>query len=111
MSDTTLLYKICTHIRLQIKLILEAISILLSSPTSPFVCLIAIDTRVAVKSIENEMGGSLLKGNITGHEYMRKIINLPFCLPIVSHLLFDIHSVIRIFLLQAVTSFQKNKTL
>ena len=66
---------------------MEAISILLSSPTSPFACLIALDTRVAVKSIEGEMGEKLLKGNISGHEYMRKIVNLPFCLPNVSEIL------------------------
>ncbi|XP_078492068.1 uncharacterized protein LOC100180590 [Ciona intestinalis] len=65
----------------QVKSVLEAVSILLSDRSSPFICLIALDSRVAVKCIEEDMGSALLKANVNGHEYLKKIINLPFCLP------------------------------
>jgi len=65
----------------KIKSILDAVSILLSDGNSPFICLVAVDSRIAVKCIEGEMGSTLLKANVNGHEYMRKIINLPFCIP------------------------------
>lgn len=65
----------------QVKSVLEAISILLSDRSSPFICLIAVDCRVAVKCIEQDMGDILLKANLTGYEYLKKIINLPFCIP------------------------------
>ena len=70
----------------QIKSVLEAVNILLSDSSSPFVCMIAVDSRIAVKCIEEGMGSALLKANVTGHEYLKKIINLPFCLPEVSSL-------------------------
>ena len=54
---------------------------MLSDSNSPFICLVAVDSRIAVKCIETEMGATLLKANVNGHEYMRKIINLPFCIP------------------------------
>nr|CAB3262168.1 uncharacterized protein LOC100178218 [Phallusia mammillata] len=69
----------CPHEK--VKSVLEAVSILLSDRCSPFVCLIALDSRVAVKCIEEGMGNALLKANVNGHEYLKKIINLPFCLP------------------------------
>ena len=56
-------------------------SILLSDNSSPFVCLVAVDSRVAVKCIEDTMGAALVKSNVNGYEYLKKIINLPFCLP------------------------------
>lgn len=63
------------------KSILEAVNILLSDRSSPFVCLIAVDSRVAVKSIEEGIGAALQNTSVSGHEYLKKIINLPFCLP------------------------------
>uniref|UniRef100_H2YLT8 KAP NTPase domain-containing protein n=1 Tax=Ciona savignyi TaxID=51511 RepID=H2YLT8_CIOSA len=69
----------CPHEK--VKSVLEAVNILLSDRSSPFVCLIALDSRVAVKCIEEDMGAALLKANVNGHEYLKKIINLPFCLP------------------------------
>lgn len=36
------------------------------------------------------MGEVLLKANITGHEYLKKIINLPVCLPEVAKSRFEI---------------------
>ncbi|XP_078493071.1 kinase D-interacting substrate of 220 kDa B-like [Ciona intestinalis] len=68
----------------QVKSVLEAVSILLSDRSSPFVCLIALDSRVAVKCIEEGIGTALLEANVNGHEYLKKIINLPFCLPEIS---------------------------
>jgi len=69
----------------QVKAVLEAVSILLSDRLSRFVCLIAVDSRIAVKSIEEGMGDALGRANISGQEYLKKIINLPFCLPEVIH--------------------------
>jgi len=65
----------------KVKSVLEAVSILLSDHSSRFVCLIAVDSRVAVKCIEDSMSISLIKSKVNGHEYLKKIINLPFCLP------------------------------
>ena len=65
----------------QVKAVLEAVSILLSDPLSSFVCLIAVDSRVAVNCIENTMCTSMIKSNVNGQDYLKKIINLPFCLP------------------------------
>ena len=69
---------------LQVKSVLDAVNILLSDKHAPFVCLIAVDSRIAVKSVEQKMTPELLQSNINGHEYLKKVINLPFCLPPVS---------------------------
>ena len=56
-------------------------SILLSDRSSPFVCIIAIDSRVAINCFAiNEDGGKECP-IVNGHEYLKKIINVPFCLP------------------------------
>ena len=62
---------------------MEAVSILLSDRSSPFVCIIAIDSRVAIKcfAINDSDTG---KPIVNGHEYLKKIVNVPFCLPEVS---------------------------
>lgn len=65
----------------KVKSVLEAVSILLSDRSSPFICLIAVDSRIAVKCIEESLGEELVKANVSGHEYLKKIINLPVCLP------------------------------
>ena len=63
------------------KSVVDAVNLLLSDPHSPFVCILAIDSRIAIKSIENELGESMLRAGVTGYEYLQKIINLPFCPP------------------------------
>jgi len=63
-----------------VKSVLESVSILLSDRSSPFVCIIAIDSRVAINcfAIKEEEDDRPI---VNGHEYLKKIINLPFCLP------------------------------
>lgn len=65
----------------KVKPVLDTIQILLSTPGSSYVCLIAVDTRVAVKSVEGEFGKTMLRANMNGFEYLEKIINVPFCIP------------------------------
>ncbi|XP_076817265.1 uncharacterized protein LOC143462849 isoform X2 [Clavelina lepadiformis] len=65
----------------KVKSVLEAVNILLSDGSSPFVCLIAVDSRIVVKCIDQSYGSTLPKANVSGHEYLKKLINLPFCLP------------------------------
>ena len=66
----------------QVKSVLESVNILLSDRLSPFICIIAIDSRVAINCFaiadadENDE-----RPVVNGHEYLKKIINLPFCLP------------------------------
>lgn len=60
---------------------LEAVSILLSDKSSPFICLIAADPRIVVKCVEENLGDVLKSADVSGREYMKKIVNLPVCLP------------------------------
>ncbi len=73
-----------TRLLAQVKSVVDAVQLLLSDEDAPFVCLLAVDSRVAVKSCESELGASLRRAHINGHEYLAKIVNLPFCLPDVS---------------------------
>ncbi|XP_039260381.2 uncharacterized protein LOC120336713 [Styela clava] len=68
----------------KVQAVLEAVSILLSDKSAPFICLIAVDPRIVVKCIEEGMGEVLKQAKVTGHEYLKKIINLPICLPEIS---------------------------
>ena len=60
---------------------LEAISILLSEPKTRFISLIAVDPRVVVKSLEITVDVIMHDSRINGHEYLKKMIHLPFWLP------------------------------
>ena len=60
---------------------LEAVSILLSEPRTRFISLIAVDPRVVVKSLELTVDVIMQDSRINGHEYLKKIIHLPFWLP------------------------------
>ncbi|XP_076810763.1 uncharacterized protein LOC143453352 isoform X2 [Clavelina lepadiformis] len=62
----------------KVRPVLEAVSILLSDRHSPFICLIAVDSRVVVRCFEEETEEN---SKTNGYEYLKKIINLPFCLP------------------------------
>ncbi|XP_023930333.1 kinase D-interacting substrate of 220 kDa [Lingula anatina] len=59
---------------------LEAVNILLSDPNSSFISVLAIDPRLIVKSIEHSYGDRLTEANVSGYEYLKKIITLPFSL-------------------------------
>ena len=60
---------------------LEAVSILLSEPNTRFISLIAVDPRIVVKSVELSVDVIIHDSRINGHEYLKKIIHLPFWLP------------------------------
>ena len=60
---------------------LEAVNILLSDRDSPFICLIAIDSRIANDCFIASEGIKDISPTANGYEYLKKIINLPFCLP------------------------------
>ncbi|XP_066286223.1 kinase D-interacting substrate of 220 kDa B-like [Branchiostoma lanceolatum] len=61
--------------------VIEAVGILLSDPNSYFISLLAVDPRIVVKSIEESFGDVMLNANINGYEYLKKIVQLPICLP------------------------------
>ena len=66
--------------------VLEAIQLLLNTVGAPVLVFLAIDTRVVAASIENQFNKSLdiHDAEISGQEYLDKIIQLPFCIPEVS---------------------------
>ena len=66
--------------------VLEAIQLLLNTVGAPVLVFLAIDTRVIAASIENQFNKSLdiHDAEISGQEYLDKIIQLPFCIPEVS---------------------------
>ena len=51
---------------------------LLSDPFSNFICLTAVDSRITCRAIESTMKPQTCT---SGHRFLKKIINLPFCLP------------------------------
>jgi len=63
---------------------LDATMLLLSNLKFPFLTFIAIDPRIVVKSIENSYDKIILKSGITGFEYLDKLIQIPFSIPMAS---------------------------
>ncbi|XP_035682320.1 kinase D-interacting substrate of 220 kDa B-like [Branchiostoma floridae] len=61
--------------------VIEAVGILLSDPNSHFISLLAVDPRIVVKSIEESFGDVMRNANINGYEYLKKMVQLPICLP------------------------------
>lgn len=64
-------------------MLLEAIQLLLNIQGAPVIVFLAIDTRIIATSIETALNTSMNINDamISGHEYLEKIIQLPFCLP------------------------------
>lgn len=64
-------------------MVLEAIQLLLNISGAPVIAFLAVDTRIIIASIETVLNKSLAidEALISGHEYLEKIIQLPFCLP------------------------------
>eukprot|EP01036_Dinobryon_divergens_P029330 gene29330-38409_t len=58
---------------------LEAVHLLLNVPGAPVITFLAIDSRVVVASIEEHIGDG--EGLPTGGEYLRKIVQITFCIP------------------------------
>jgi len=66
--------------------VLEAVQLLLKTDGAPVLVVLAVDTRVVAASIEATFNKSLNihDAEISGQEYLDKIIQLPFCIPEVS---------------------------
>ena len=61
--------------------VLEAMQLILSVPGAPILSFLAVDSRIVVASIEDHYEKVFSKTNISGHEYLDKIVQLPFALP------------------------------
>jgi len=61
--------------------VLEAIQLVLNIPGVPVIVFLAIDTRIVIASIEEAFNKSMGSIQVSGSEYMDKLIQLPMCLP------------------------------
>ena len=61
--------------------VLEAMQLLLSVPGAPILSFLAVDSRIVVASIEDHYSRVFDKTNISGYEYIDKIVQIPFALP------------------------------
>ena len=61
--------------------VLEAMQLILSVPGAPILSFLAVDSRIVVASIEDYFAKVIDKSNISGWEYLDKIVQLPFALP------------------------------
>ncbi|XP_002732251.1 NTPase KAP family P-loop domain-containing protein 1-like [Saccoglossus kowalevskii] len=64
--------------------VIEAMNILLSDELSAFICIIAADSRIIVQAIEENLGKLAQNAYFTGHEFMKKYIQVAFCIPVMS---------------------------
>ncbi|XP_077866181.1 NTPase KAP family P-loop domain-containing protein 1-like [Saccoglossus kowalevskii] len=61
--------------------VVEALNILLSDEFAPFICIFAVDSRVIVEAIEESLGKLSKNAYLSGHEYLKKMLQLQFCIP------------------------------
>ena len=61
--------------------VLEAMQLILSVPGAPILSFLAVDSRIVVASIEEHYEKVFAKTNISGHEYLDKIVQIPFAIP------------------------------
>ena len=63
--------------------VLEAVTLMLSVPGAPVMVMLAIDSRIVVASIDHVFAQSMEidKTNVSGQEYMDKVVQMPFALP------------------------------
>jgi hypothetical protein len=63
--------------------VLEAVQLVLNIPGAPIFVFTAIDSRIVVSTIETTLNRSmdLSDTQITGWEYLDKIVQIPFCIP------------------------------
>ena len=61
--------------------VLEAMQLILSVPGAPILSFLAVDSRIVVASIEEHYAKVFAETNISGYEYLDKIVQLPFALP------------------------------
>ncbi|KAG8179070.1 hypothetical protein JTE90_010099 [Oedothorax gibbosus] len=60
--------------------LLDAVHTLFSDANTPFVTVLAIDPHIVIKAIESNIHKGFGKSNISGYEYLRNIVHLPFYL-------------------------------
>ena len=68
----------------QIIKILDAVMLLLSNKDFPFLTFLTLDPRIIISSIESSFKKNILNSGINGFEYIDKLIQIPFCIPITS---------------------------
>ena len=56
-------------------------SLVLLTEGTPFIILLAIDQRIVVTAIENSGEGLYTDAGVNGHEYLDKIVQIPFVIP------------------------------
>ena len=56
-------------------------SLVLLTENTPFVIFLAIDPRVVVTAIETSSNGMYSEAGVNGHEYLDKIVQIPFVIP------------------------------
>eukprot|EP00929_Paragymnodinium_shiwhaense_P059085 TRINITY_DN29576_c0_g1_i2.p1 TRINITY_DN29576_c0_g1~~TRINITY_DN29576_c0_g1_i2.p1 ORF type:complete len:862 (+),score=139.80 TRINITY_DN29576_c0_g1_i2:101-2686(+) len=59
-------------------------ALVLLSENTPFITFLGVDPRVIVSAIESDNSGFFREQGISGHEYLDKIINVPFTFPSLS---------------------------
>ncbi|XP_077984408.1 uncharacterized protein LOC144439038 [Glandiceps talaboti] len=60
--------------------VLETVNILFSGYQSPFITVLAIDPHILIKAIELNFDNVFRDSNISGHDYLKNIVQLPFYL-------------------------------
>ena len=61
--------------------VLEAMQLILSVPGAPIISFLAVDSRIVVASIEEHYAKVFAETNISGYEFLDKIVQIPFALP------------------------------
>ncbi|XP_070579626.1 NTPase KAP family P-loop domain-containing protein 1-like [Ptychodera flava] len=64
--------------------VIDAMKILLSDENSPFICIVAIDPRIVAGAIEKRLGAVSQKAFLTGHEYLKRFLQIRFCVPLMT---------------------------
>ena len=64
--------------------VLDAIMLLLSNKDFPFLTFVTIEPRIVIQSIEASYNKNIKGYGISGYEYLDKLIQIPFCIPIPS---------------------------
>lgn len=59
--------------------VLQAVNLLLGFPT--FIVCLGIDARIVTGAVEKHYEGLLGAAGASGHEYLEKIVQIPFCIP------------------------------
>lgn len=64
----------------QVLYVLDAVHLLFTEQSSPFITLLAIDPHIIIKAIELNLHRMFNESNIGGHDYLRNLVHVPFFL-------------------------------